>query len=150
MAVMGRRAYQILSRKSWTGKVGLGVVLAAAFIAAPASARHKFMECAAVSNAQILASDGTFLGALTEASRADSVLNKSGRYGSKLASNGLWNPNSAYGSISSDKSPMNGQSGRPATVLKDGKEVGKLMRGSLRPWIEDPTKLVQRCYGFQP
>lgn len=150
MAVMKRRGFQIYSSKNWVGKVGLSGAMAALMIATPASARHKFMECAAVSNAHIMASDGTFLGALTDASRADSVMNKSGRYGSKSASNSLWNPNSAYGSISSVKSPMNGQSGRPATVLKDGKEVGKLMRGSLRSWIEDPVKLVQRCYGFQP
>lgn len=119
-------------------------------LSSQASARHKFLECADVSNARILASDGTYLGSLSPASRPDSVLNKAGAYGSRTAGNGLWNANGPYGSISSEKSPMNGAGGRPASVVKDGKEVGKLMRGSLRTWIEDPAKLVQRCYGFQP
>ena len=150
MAGKTGRTYQQSIGKNWAGKISLCGALAVLMIATPASARHKYLECTAISNAHIVAHDGTFLGALTDASQPNSLINRSGRYGSKSANNGLWNPNSAYGSDSSAKSPMNGHSGRPAAVIKDGKEVGKLMRGSLRTWIEDPAKLVHRCYGFQP
>lgn len=150
MTGSGRRASSAISISGWATKISLGGMVLAMTMSSQASARHKFLECNTVSNARILASDGTFLGSLSPASRPDSVLNKTGPYGSRTAGNGLWNINGPYGSISSEKSPMNGAGGRPASVVKDGKEVGKLMRGSLRTWIEDPAKLVQRCYGFQP
>lgn len=150
MTGLGRRASKLRVTTGWATKLSLGSMVLAVTISSPASARHKYLECSDVTNAHILASDGTFLGRLSPASQPDSVMNKAGRYGSRSAGNSLWNANGPYGSISSEKSPMNGAGGRPASVVKDGKEVGKLMRGSLRTWIEDPAKLVQRCYGFQP
>lgn len=145
-------------RRKWVSKA-MVAVFSTSMIAAisPAHAQygavptqHRPLDCNAVKDARILAADGTFLGSLTHQQHRESVMNKNGPYGSITAANSLWNPSSPYGSASSRKSPMNGHDGVPAQLVKNGQVVGKVMRGSLRRWMEDPAKLVQRCYGHRP
>lgn len=132
------------------GTAGGFWLLIAASIGTPAAAQARLVPCDAVKDARIVAADGTYLGSLSDANRADSLLNPLGPYDSKSAYHGLWNAQGPYGSASSDKSPMNAHGGKPASILKNGQPIGKLMRGSLRSWFEDPARLVYRCYGYVP
>ena len=147
-----------VARRKWASKAMMAVITTSMLAAiSPAYAQygavptqHRPLDCDAVRDARILAADGTYLGLLTDQQHRESVMNKNGPYGSATAANSLWNPSSPYGSASSRKSPMNGHNGLPAQLVKNGQVVGKVMRGSLRRWMEDPAKLVQRCYGHRP
>ena len=123
----------------------LSVACASASVAAQSRAVNKLPDCNDVVNARILAADGTYLGSFSPAGQPDSILNKNGRFGNPASPASLWNRSGQYGSDTSGKSPMNPHGGRPAQLVKDGKIVGRLMQGSLRSWIEDPTKLIKRC-----
>lgn len=151
----------LAARGKFTSKAATGTAIFMAVLLGPSSdaqihpaatpqpAHTRTLDCQAVKDARILASDGTYLGSLTDHKDRNSVMNKNGPYGSPTAANSLWNPASPYGSTSSRKSPMNGLDGRPAQLVKNGQVIGKMMRGSLRSWMEDPAKLVKRCYGHQ-
>lgn len=123
---------------------------AALLVSAPAIAQTRQADCNAVKNARVVAADGTFLGTLNDATHRDSLLNRTGPYGSKTAANSLWNTRGPYGSVTSGKSPMNSEDGKPASIVKDGQTIARLMRNSLRSWYEDPAKLVYRCFAFVP
>lgn len=124
--------------------------LLCAGLLSPGLAHARPMDCKALKGARIIAADGTFLGRFSDPASRDSLFNRSGPFGSKSASNSLWNARGPYGSTGSAQSPMNAFAGKPASIVKDGQTLGKLMRNSLRSWFEDPAKLVHRCYAFVP
>lgn len=77
--------------------------------------------CSIIAGGKIVASDGAFLGSLTNKYNSQSVLNPYGTYGSKYSSLSIWNNYGEYGSPYATKSAFNRYTTTPPRIiLRDG------------------------------
>ena len=101
-----------------------------------------------VLGAQIVASDGTFLG-LVSRDRIDpnSILNEQGPYGSSIYPNSIFNPYGTYGSRYAALSPFNEFSPSPPKIVKNGAQMGSLSANQYIMGAIHPDELLRWLRG---
>ncbi len=96
--------------------------------------------CAVIAGATIVASDGKYLGKITNQYDLDSILNDYGSYGGTYSATSIWNKYGSYGGEYSVNSPFNELSSSPPRIVKDGSIIGYLsvnqnLANSLNPYV---------------
>lgn len=96
--------------------------------------------CSVIAGATIVASDGKYLGKITNQYDSDSVLNDYGSYGGTYSATSIWNQYGSYGGEYSANSPFNEFSSSPPRIVKDGSVIGYLtvsqnLANSLNPYV---------------
>lgn len=74
----------------------------------------------------LLAANGTYLGTISHPSKANSLLNRKGSYGSSKSDTCIFNKSSIYGSPTGEFSPSNPASQNPPLLFICGKYWGRL------------------------
>lgn len=93
--------------------------------------------------AEIVASDGTFLGQISKNRfHPNSIANPYGQFGSRYNSNSIFNRYGNYGSKYSQTSPFNRYAQAPPKITRAGKTIGYLTRNPhWKPQV-DPGELL--------
>jgi hypothetical protein len=102
-------------------------------------------HCYELAGAKIIASDGAYLGTLSEKYSSDSIYNEHGVHGSKYSSNSIWNTHSDYGNEYSRQSAFNNHATNPPVLLKSGKVVGKVTIDPYAYGGTNPLTIGEEC-----
>ena len=101
--------------------------------------------CVLLDGAKVIASDGTFLGTITNSYQSDSIFNDYGTFGNEFNSKSIWNEFGTYGSEFSGSSAFNEYSSRPPMIIKNGRGMGYLTKNNSLNASLDPDVLRAVC-----
>ncbi len=95
--------------------------------------------CLSIAGASVIASDGAYLGSLTNSHHGDSVLNSYGSHGSEYSGTSIWNTYGQYCGEYSGMSPFNSYTRTPPKLIKNGQVIGYLsvneyLSGAVNPY----------------
>ena len=82
--------------------------------------------CQFVAGAIVIASDGKYLGRISNQYDADSIMNEYGNHGSQYSASSIWNQYGTYGGQYSDKSPFNQYTSTPPVLVKNDRAIARL------------------------
>ena len=106
--------------------------------------------CASVEGAKIVASDGKFLGIISNKYNSDSIYNIYGKYGNKYAGDSIWNKYGPYGSEYNSLSWSNKYSSNPPKIIKDKYIIGYLTANKYVSGSINALLLGITCYDYEP
>lgn len=98
----------------------LSRALLAGVLAASGASAQAQDACSQLSGASLVASDRTFLGAVTDGLDQDSLFNRYGPHGTVSGVASIWNESSLYGSPVSAASAFNKYASTPPVLVRDG------------------------------
>lgn len=104
-----------------------------------ALSREARLICMAMDGAAVFATDGVFLGTISNRHESDSIFNESGEHGGVYSSVSIWNQHGSYGGQHAAMSPFNLFASSPPLIFKDGIQVATLTVSStavspVSPW----------------
>ncbi len=104
---------------------------------------------ALLEGARVVASDGQFLGVLTQNEfNSDSILNEFGRYGGEFSRTSIFNEFGRYGGEFSSLSPFNEFTSTPPTIISSqGEFLGYLTKNQFKAPAVDPQVVIALLRG---
>lgn len=126
------------------------VAIAAIGLACGSAAMAQSSICSAVEGAKIVASDGKYLGVISNKYDSNSIYNKYGEYGNKYNSNSIWNKYGEYGNKYNSLSWSNRYSSDPPKIIKGRYIIGYLTENKSISGGINPIIIGITCYDYDP
>jgi hypothetical protein len=106
--------------------------------------------CNELEGGTVIASDGTYLGKITNGFSGDSIFNKFGTFGNKFSTKSIWNTYGNYGSPYATGSAMNPYSSDGPLVYVNGRPLARLSKNKNATGAIDPLIFGIVCFGYEP
>ncbi|MBK7832999.1 MAG: hypothetical protein IPJ56_11795 [Gemmatimonadetes bacterium] len=104
--------------------------------------------CSQIAGGRVIATDGKFIGSLTNKYNAESVLNQYGTYGGQYSALSIYNPYGEYGSRYSSKSAYNPYTNTPPRITFTSGTFVWLTVNSVFAGTSVSPDVVKTCTNF--